>query len=118
MKMWKSVKNLEEENKRLRQEREEWINRALKLSRLLHDTRLQNDENKNTTSSKKNVMFITTERPTSKALILRPTPCLEGGWFWKKCFTCFALVLLISTHALTQLFTYFPRVHLCRCHPI
>jgi len=37
--MWKNVKMLEEENKRLRTEREEWIQRALELSKLLHDER-------------------------------------------------------------------------------
>ena len=34
--MWKNVKALEEENKRLRKELEEWVKRALELSKRLH----------------------------------------------------------------------------------
>ena len=35
--MWKNVKALEEENKRLRKELEEWVRKALELSRRLHN---------------------------------------------------------------------------------
>ena len=34
--MWRNVKALEEENKRLRKEREEWVNKALELSKRLN----------------------------------------------------------------------------------
>ena len=34
--MWRNVKALEEENKRLRKELEEWVKRALELSKRLH----------------------------------------------------------------------------------
>ena len=34
--MWKNVKALEEENKRLRKELEEWVKKALELSKRLH----------------------------------------------------------------------------------
>ena len=37
--MWRSVKALEERNKRLLREREEWIEKALQLSKRLHDLR-------------------------------------------------------------------------------
>ena len=39
--MWKNVKALEEENKRLRKEKEEWINRALQLSKTLYNERME-----------------------------------------------------------------------------
>ena len=34
--MWRNVKALEEENKRLRKELEEWVKKALELSKRLH----------------------------------------------------------------------------------
>ena len=38
--MWRNVKLLEEENKRLHKERQEWVDRALDLSKRLHDARV------------------------------------------------------------------------------
>ena len=38
--MWRNVKALEEENKRLRKELEEWIKKALELSKRLHMARV------------------------------------------------------------------------------
>ena len=35
--MWKNVTALEEENKRLRKELEEWVEKALELSKRLHN---------------------------------------------------------------------------------
>ena len=35
------MKALEEENKRLRKEKEEWINRALQLSKTLYNERME-----------------------------------------------------------------------------
>ena len=42
--MSKNVKLLEEEIKRLRQEREEWAERALKLSNMLQEERKRSQE--------------------------------------------------------------------------
>ena len=35
--MWRNAKALEEENKRLRKELEEWVKKALELSKRLHN---------------------------------------------------------------------------------
>ena len=37
LEMWRSVKSLEEQNKRLSQERDEWVAKALQLSKRLYD---------------------------------------------------------------------------------
>ena len=42
--MWKNVKALEEENSRLRQQREEWVDKALALSKRLYEERKCNTE--------------------------------------------------------------------------
>ena len=44
IKMWRNVKALEEENKRLRKDRDEWVQRALAVSELLHTERAERHE--------------------------------------------------------------------------